>query len=73
MINNIKRLKVMKQRLKKHLYNETRELTHVFVNTEEIVSTPKHTFYSPSKGWTSAEDLRAGGYTCTFKRRICNS
>ncbi len=49
------------------------EKTGEVAENEEIISTPKHKFYSPSKGWTSAEDLRAGGYTCTFKRRICNS
>ena len=40
--------------------NETYELTHVFVNGEEIVSTPSHPFYSPVKGWTDACQLRAG-------------
>lgn len=40
--------------------NETDELTHVFVNGEEIVATPGHPFYSPVKGWTDASHLRAG-------------
>ena len=40
--------------------NETRELIHVFVNGEEIITTPSHPFYSPLKGWTSAVKLRAG-------------
>ena len=40
--------------------NETDELVHVFVNQEEIVATPRHPFYSPVKGWTSAINLRAG-------------
>lgn len=40
--------------------NETSELIHVFVNDEEIITTPSHPFYSPVKGWTSAVDLRAG-------------
>jgi len=40
--------------------NETDELVHVFVNGEEIVSTPTHPFYSPVKGWTDAVHLRAG-------------
>ena len=40
--------------------NETDELVHVFVNGEEIVSTPGHPFYSPVKGWTDAVHLRAG-------------
>ena len=40
--------------------NETDELIHVFVNGEEIVTTPAHPFYSPVKGWTEAIHLRAG-------------
>ena len=40
--------------------NETDELIHVFVNGEEIVTTPAHPFYSPVKGWTDAVHLRAG-------------
>lgn len=33
---------------------------HVFLNGEEIISTPGHPFYSPVKGWTDAVHLRAG-------------
>ena len=40
--------------------NESTELIHVFVDGEEIVTTPTHPFYSPVKGWTSAVHLRAG-------------
>ena len=40
--------------------NETDELVHVFVNGEEIVTTPSHPFYSPVKGWIDAIHLRAG-------------
>lgn len=40
--------------------NETLELIHVFVEGEEIVTTPGHPFYSPVKGWTEAVRLRAG-------------
>ena len=40
--------------------NETDELIHIFVNGEEIVTTPSHPFYSPIKGWTDAVRLRAG-------------
>ena len=40
--------------------NETDELVHVFVNGEEIVTTPAHPFYSPVRGWTKAVHLRAG-------------
>lgn len=40
--------------------NETDALVHVFVNGEEIITTPGHPFYSPVKGWTDAVHLRAG-------------
>lgn len=40
--------------------NETEELTHVFVDGEEIIATPSHPFYCPTKGWTDASHLRAG-------------
>jgi hypothetical protein len=40
--------------------NETDELVHIYVNSEEIVCTPSHPFYSPIKGWTDAVKLRAG-------------
>ena len=39
---------------------DTEELVHVTVDNEEIVTTPKHPFYVPNKGWISAIDLRAG-------------
>ena len=40
--------------------NETEELVHISVADDEIVTTPKHPFYVPHEGWTSAIDLRAG-------------
>ena len=40
--------------------NETTELIYVHVDSEEIVTTPEHPFYSPVKGWTPACKLRAG-------------
>ena len=40
--------------------NESDELVHVFVNGEEIITTPEHPFYVPKFGWTSAIKLRAG-------------
>ena len=40
--------------------NETSELIHLFVNGEEIITTPTHPYYSPVKGWTDAVNLRAG-------------
>lgn len=40
--------------------NESNELVHVFVNGEELVTTPEHPFYVPKLGWTSAIKLRAG-------------
>ncbi|MBR3415463.1 MAG: carbohydrate binding domain-containing protein, partial [Clostridia bacterium] len=46
--------------VKQVFINETTELVHLYVNGEEIVSTPTHPFYSPHKGWTDAVHLRAG-------------
>ncbi len=40
--------------------NESKELIHVFVEGEEIITTPTHPFYSPTRGWTEAIQLRAG-------------
>ena len=40
--------------------NKTDELIHIFVNGEEIITTPTHPFYSPVRGWTDACKLRAG-------------
>lgn len=40
--------------------NKSNELVHVFVNGEEIITTPSHPFYVPKLGWTSAIKLRAG-------------
>ncbi len=40
--------------------NETTELIRLFVNGEEIITTPTHPFYSPVRGWTDAVRLRAG-------------
>ena len=40
--------------------NQTEELFHLYVNGEEIITTPSHPFYSPVKGWTEAVHLRAG-------------
>ena len=40
--------------------NESDELVHVFVNGEEIITTPNHPFYVHKLGWTSAIKLRAG-------------
>ena len=48
------------KKVKNTFVNETDELTHVFVDGEEIVCTPGHKFYVPEKGWTSAIELRAG-------------
>ena len=40
--------------------NESDQLIYLTVNGEEIITTPTHPFYVPEKGWTDAEDLRAG-------------
>ena len=45
--------------------NETNELVHLFVNGKEIVTTPSHPFYAPTKGWTVACQLRAGDILVT--------
>lgn len=50
--------------------NETDELTHVWVDGEEIVSTPAHPFYSPAKGWINAGDLRAGDVLVTVNGEL---
>ncbi len=46
--------------------NESYELVHVFVNGEEIITTPSHPFYVPKLGWTSAIKLRAGDILVLF-------
>ena len=33
---------------------------HLFVEGEEITTTPEHPFYVPNKGWIRAIELRAG-------------
>ena len=48
------------KRVAKTFVNESDELVHVFVDSEEIVCTLEHPFYVPSKGWTSAINLRTG-------------
>ena len=40
--------------------NETTELIYIQVDSEEIVTTPEHPFYSPIKGWIAACKLRTG-------------
>ena len=40
--------------------NESDELIHVHTSAEEIICTPEHPFYVPTKGWTGAAQLRAG-------------
>lgn len=40
--------------------NETRELIHLKMDGEEIITTPTHPFYVYERGWYAAEDLRAG-------------
>ena len=51
--------KTLKQVVKTFV-NQTNELVHVWVNSEEIIATPEHPFYLPQKGWTAACRLRAG-------------
>ena len=40
--------------------NKADELVHIFVNGEEIITTPTHPFYSPIKGWVTAAHLYEG-------------
>lgn len=41
--------------------SETHELVSLkFSNHESLLTTPSHPFYSPTKGWTAAAQLRAG-------------
>ena len=40
--------------------NQAEELTHVFVQGEEIICTPGHPFYSPQYGWIDACELETG-------------
>lgn len=39
---------------------ETYELIHIFVNGEEIITTPEHPFFVYGLGWTPAEKLNRG-------------
>ena len=48
--------------------NETDELTHVFVDGEEIICTPSHPFYSPIKGWTDACKLRTSNTSGNLRK-----
>ena len=40
--------------------NETKELVHVVINGEEIITTPGHPFYVSGKGWVGADELACG-------------
>ena len=40
--------------------NETTELVHVYVNGEELITTPGHLFYVVYKGWIGADKLQCG-------------
>ena len=51
---------IAQKRVVQTFENESDELVHVFVNGEEIITTPNHPFYVPKLGWTSAIKLRAG-------------
>ncbi len=50
--------------------NEAKELVHIFVQGEEIITTPSHPFYSPVKGWTDAVQLRAGDILITVNGEL---
>ena len=38
--------------------NTATELTHVWIDSEEIISTPQHKYYTNNRGWISAVDLK---------------
>ncbi len=40
--------------------NETNELVHLVIDSEDIYATPGHKFYVEGKGWTSAIELEPG-------------
>ena len=48
------------KRVAQTFVNETEELVHVYVNGEEIVTTPEHPFYISNNGWVGAINLRVG-------------
>lgn len=48
------------KRVAQTFVNETKELIHLQVGSEEITTTPEHPFYSPVKGWTVACELHIG-------------
>ena len=48
------------KRLVQTFVNETYELVHIFVETEEIVTTPSHPFWVENAEWCSAIEIRAG-------------
>ena len=50
--------------------SQTQELVHVFVNGEEIITTPEHPFYSPTNGWIEAINLHGGDALILFNGNI---
>lgn len=45
---------------------QTDEWVHFFAGEEEIICTPEHPFYSPTKGWIVAADLRVNDVLVTI-------
>ena len=48
------------KRVKKTFQRETKILIHLFIDDQEITTTPEHPFWMPGKGWIPAKKLRAG-------------
>ena len=48
------------KRVAQDFVNETKELVHVVINGEEIITTPGHPFYVSGKGWVGADELACG-------------
>ena len=45
---------------------QTDEWVHIFAGEEEIICTPEHPFYSPTKGWIVAANLRVNDVLVTI-------
>ncbi len=59
--------------------NETDELVHLHIGSNELVTTQGHPFFIYGRGFEYAGNLRAGGYPCQrerlkqFRIRIVNN
>lgn len=51
--------------------NETKELIHLIIQGEEILTTPSHPFYVPGTGWVAAKNLSQGCKLLLCSGDIC--